>query len=48
MVTSICWNSSANMLAAMQDGKFVLWYHPAVVYTDRDLLPQTLLRKERK
>ncbi|KAL5476125.1 hypothetical protein EMCRGX_G026033 [Ephydatia muelleri] len=47
MVTSICWNSSANMLAAMQDGKFVLWYHPVVVYTDRDLLPQTLLRKER-
>ena len=46
MVTSIGWNDRSNMLAAMQDAKFVVWYHPAVVYTDRDLLPQTLLCKE--
>lgn len=46
MVTSLCWNDRTNMLAAMQDGKFVVWYHPAVVYFDKDLLPQTTVHKE--
>ena len=34
------------MLAAMQDDKFVVWYHPAVIYTDKDLLPLTRIIKE--
>ena len=46
MVTSICWNDCTNMLAAMQDNKFVVWYHPAVVYADKDLLPLTIVHKE--
>ena len=46
MVTSICWNDRTNMLAAMQDNKFVVWYHPAVVYADKDLLPLTIVHKE--
>ena len=46
MVTSICWNDHTNMLAAMQDNKFVVWYHPAVVYADKDLLPLTIVHKE--
>lgn len=46
MVTSICWNDGANMLAAMQDGNFVVWYHPGIVHLDRDLLPITVLTKE--
>ena len=36
MVTNICWNDRTNMLAAMKD-KFVVWYHPAVVYTDKEV-----------
>ncbi len=35
-----------NMLAVMQDNKFVVWYHPAVLYIDKDLLPLTRLVKE--
>ena len=46
MVTSICWNNRTNMLAAMQDKTFMVWYHPAVVYADKDLLPHTVVRKE--
>lgn len=46
MVSSICWNDMVNMLAAMQDNKFVVWYHPAVIYSDKDLLPLTRFTKE--
>lgn len=46
MVTTLEWNDEANILAALQDGKFSVWYHPAVVYTDPDLLPKTQLQKE--
>ena len=46
MVMSICWNDSANMLAAMQDGHFVVWYHPGIVHADKDLLPLTVQTKE--
>ena len=43
MVTSLVWNSACNMLAGMQNNKLLVWYHPAVVYTDRDLLPLTVV-----
>ena len=46
MVTSICWNDRTNMVAAMQENKFVVCYHPAVVYADKDLLPLTIVHKE--
>ena len=46
MVTSICWNDGANILAAMQDNHFVVWYHPGIVHADKDLLPLTLFTKE--
>ena len=45
-MTSICWNDGANMLAAMQDNSFVVWYHPGIIHADKDLLPLTLLTKE--
>lgn len=45
-MNSMCWNSGSNILAGMCDNKFTVWYHPGVVYTDRELLPQTLLIKE--
>ncbi len=46
MLSSICWNDSVNMLAAMQDNKFIVWSHPAVIYSDRELLPLTKFTKE--
>ena len=46
MVTTTRWNDQANILATLQDGKFSVWYHPAVVYTDQDLLRKTQLQKE--
>ena len=46
MVASICWNDGANMLAAMQDGNFVVWYHPGIVHADKNLLPLTVQTKE--
>lgn len=46
MVSSVCWNDGTNMLAAMQDNRLTVWYHPAIVYSDKDLLPVTLVHKE--
>ena len=34
------------MLAAVQDSRFIVWYHPSVIYSDRDLLPLTQFSKE--
>jgi intraflagellar transport protein 80 len=39
MVDSIKWNDSTQMLVAIADSKFIVWYYPSIVYIDRDLLP---------
>lgn len=31
------------MLAALQDRKLVVWTHPSIVYTDKDLLQKSVL-----
>ncbi|XP_076064271.1 intraflagellar transport protein Oseg5 [Oratosquilla oratoria] len=46
MVQSLCWNDNVNMLATMHDAKFTIWYYPAVVYVDKDLLSLTLTQKD--
>jgi intraflagellar transport protein 80 len=46
MVGSIAWNDRTNMLAAVTDGRLAVWYHPLVAFTNKDLLPQTLVRQE--
>ena len=43
---SLSWNDNTNMLAALADGKFTVWYYPSAVYVDRDLLPKTVFEKE--
>ncbi|XP_065889257.1 intraflagellar transport protein 80 homolog isoform X3 [Dysidea avara] len=45
MVASVAWNDQSNILAGMQDGRFTVWYHPTVVYTDKDLLTGTISRR---
>ena len=47
MCSGIVWNSSSNMLAAQQDGKFSVWLYPNAVYVDRDLLKLTCVEKVR-
>ena len=37
----LAWNIA--VLAGMQNNKLLVWYHPAVVFTDRDLLPLTVV-----
>ncbi|XP_027217373.1 intraflagellar transport protein 80 homolog [Penaeus vannamei] len=46
MVQSLCWNDGANMLAALQDAKFTVWFYPAVVFFDRDLQSSTISEKD--
>ena len=41
MVSSLAWNDACNMLAAIQDNHFTIWYYPSVVYADRDILQLT-------
>ena len=47
-MTSMCWNETANMLATVQDGMFVVWCYPAVIHFDKELLPLTKITKERR
>ena len=42
----MAWNDNTNMLAAFQDGRFIVWYYPSAVYVDQDILPKTLLEKD--
>lgn len=39
MVDSIKWNDQTEMLVAISEGKFIVWYYPSLVHIDRDLLP---------
>eukprot|EP00898_Chlorokybus_atmophyticus_P007150 jgi/Chlat1/7436/Chrsp6S07491 len=41
VVSSALWNSSCNALAAIADQQLVVWYYPAALYIDRELLPLT-------
>ena len=45
-MSSIAWNDRTNMLAAVADGRFTVWYDPVVAFTDKDLLEQTVVRQE--
>jgi len=46
MVDTVAWNDHADILVALADSKLITWYHPAVVYVDRDLLPATRVEKD--
>ncbi|XP_059177555.1 intraflagellar transport protein 80 homolog [Physella acuta] len=46
MIQAHVWNDETNMLAAMTDGKILVWYYPNAVYVDKDLLPKTLFEKD--
>lgn len=48
MICSHSWNDSGSILAALQEGKLIVWNHPAIAWVDRSLLPQTTTEKEIK
>jgi intraflagellar transport protein 80 len=41
MCDSAMWNDETDMLGALMDSKFVVWYYPDVVFVDRDLIVHT-------
>jgi len=46
MVQSLAWNDENNMLAALTDGKLIVFYYPNVTYVDRYLLPRTIYERD--
>lgn len=46
MIHSLTWNNESNMLAALADGKFTIWYYPNAVYVDRELVSRTLYERD--
>lgn len=46
MIQSLSWNNETNMLAALADGKFTVWYYPNAVYVDKDLLSKTTVERD--
>ncbi|XP_043222116.1 intraflagellar transport protein 80 homolog isoform X2 [Amphibalanus amphitrite] len=46
MVHSLCWSAQANMLAGLQESRLSVWYYPAVIFVDKELLTKTILQKE--
>jgi len=42
MVQSLAWNDENNTLAALTDGKLIIFYYPYVAYVDKYLLPRTI------
>jgi intraflagellar transport protein 80 len=41
MVDCALWHDSTEMLAAVSDGKIVVWYYPNVVFVDKDITVNT-------
>ncbi|RZF37993.1 hypothetical protein LSTR_LSTR006392 [Laodelphax striatellus] len=46
MVQSMCWNSSVNMLAGIQDTALTVWYYPSVLFSDQRLTRRTTVMKD--
>ena len=48
MVSTMAWNDSCNMLAAVADNKLTIWYYPNVAFVDPDIVQKTLLQLDQK
>ena len=46
MVDTFAWNDDADMISAIVDGKFVVWYYPNVIFIDEDVEPCTRFEKD--
>ncbi|KAI9344345.1 WD40-repeat-containing domain protein [Obelidium mucronatum] len=46
MVDTFSWNDEADMISAIVDWKFMVWYYPNVVFIDADIEPMTRFEKD--
>lgn len=46
MIQSLAWNDETNMLAALADGRFIVWYYPNAIYVDKDLMSRIVYEKD--
>ena len=46
MIDSFLWNDENDYLAAIADGKFVVWYYPMVTFIDQDIVSYTMFERE--
>ncbi|XP_063236778.1 intraflagellar transport protein 80 homolog isoform X2 [Bacillus rossius redtenbacheri] len=46
MVQSLCWNSDTNVLATVQDTSLTVWFFPAVLHVDSQLVKRTVLVRD--
>eukprot|EP00795_Rhopilema_esculentum_P016996 gene16996-8500_t len=44
MVSTMAWNDSVNMLAAVADNKVTVWYYPNVAFVDPDIATRTVFQ----
>ncbi|KAL2911875.1 hypothetical protein HK105_208658 [Polyrhizophydium stewartii] len=46
MVETFAWNDETDMLFAIADGKFTIWYYPNAVFVDEDIAPLTRVERD--
>jgi intraflagellar transport protein 80 len=46
MIDTFAWNDEIDMIAAMADGKFVVWYYPNAIFIDQDIAPFTRFKRD--
>lgn len=45
-ISSFVWNDAYNMLAAIADSRFTIWYYPSIVYVDKNLLSRSIYLRD--
>ena len=48
MVSTMAWNDSVNMLAAVGDSKVTVWYYPNVAFVDPDIATRTVFQLDQR
>jgi intraflagellar transport protein 80 len=46
MIDTFAWNDEIDMIAAMADGKFVVWYYPNAIFIDQDIAHMTRFERD--
>ncbi|ELT91803.1 hypothetical protein CAPTEDRAFT_169559 [Capitella teleta] len=46
MINSLLWNDETNMLAALSEGKLLVWFYPNASSVDKDLISRTTYERE--
>lgn len=46
MIDTFAWHDEIDMIGAMADGKFVVWYYPNAIFIDQDIAPLTRFERD--